>query len=131
MKTPGADLVADMSVLPEMLGRSEASTNSVEKMMEPPQTGGRSATSTPAVLPAVEVRKRKADREEQESSSNTLTSKRSRSSSLGLHLVNGASLTSEKDQERRRKLILDRVHLLEQISRMNEDILTKCVTIHP
>ena len=59
---------------------------------------------------------------EQDSSPNLLISKRPRPSTLTLHSINGASLRGEEDQERRLELISDRVRLLEQISRMNEEM---------
>ena len=61
---------------------------------------------------------------EQDSSPNLLISKRPRLSTLTLHSINGASLRGEEDQERRLELISDRVRLLEQISRMNEEMRT-------
>ena len=48
--------------------------------------------------------------------------KRPRPSALTLHSINEPSLRGEEDQDRGLDLISDRVRLLEQISRMNEEM---------
>ena len=123
MQTPGPDRAVEMPVHLEILEpNSETSTNSVDERLEPLQTGGRSAGSILATALGAEVRKRKANRAKQDSSSNFLISKRPRPSTLGLHSITGASLGSEEVQERRVDMISDRVCLLEQISRMNDEM---------
>ena len=75
-----------------------------------------------ATAPGAVVRKRKANRAEQDSSSDFLISKRPRQPNLGPLSINGASLGREVDQEGCLEMLADRVLLIEQISRMNEEM---------